>query len=111
RGSLATIGRGKAVGRIWRVNVRGVVAWLVWLFVHLMYLVGFRNRVAVLTQWGWSYLTWQRGARLIAGPVGPALAPGREIIGGAGADRATPGEVEGAGADGADGVDAADAGG
>ena len=75
RGSLATIGRGAAVGRIKGVSIHGVVAWLIWLFVHLMYLVGFRNRAAVLLQWGWSYLTWQRGARLITGSVGPELEP------------------------------------
>lgn len=70
RGSLATIGRGAAVGLIFGRSVEGVLAWLVWLFIHLMYLVGFRNRVAVLLEWGWSYLTWQRGARLITGEVG-----------------------------------------
>lgn len=75
RGSLATIGRGAAVGRIRNVSIHGVLAWLIWLFVHLMYLVGFRNRAAVLMQWGWSYLTWQRGARLITGPVSPDLVP------------------------------------
>jgi NADH:ubiquinone reductase (H+-translocating) len=67
RGSLATIGRGAAVGRISRINVRGLFAWLIWLFVHLLYLVGFRNRIVVLFEWAWSYLTWQRGARLITG--------------------------------------------
>jgi NADH:ubiquinone reductase (H+-translocating) len=77
KGSLATIGRGAAVGQIGRRNVHGLIAWLIWLFVHLMYLVGFRNRVAVLFEWAWSYLTWQRGARLITGDVGPDLvAPG-----------------------------------
>jgi NADH:ubiquinone reductase (H+-translocating) len=81
RGSLATIGRGAAVGQIWRRNVHGLIAWLVWLFVHLMYLVGFRNRVAVLFEWAWSYLTWQRGARLITGEVGPELAPDRQVLG------------------------------
>jgi NADH dehydrogenase len=81
RGSLATIGRGAAVGRVWNVSIHGVFAWLIWLFVHLMYLAGFRNRAAVLLQWGWSYLTWQRGARLITGPVGPELAPEEDVIG------------------------------
>ena len=81
RGSLATIGRGAAVGQIRDVSIHGVLAWLIWLFVHLMYLAGFRNRVAVLLQWGWSYLTWQRGARLITGPIGPDLAPEEEVLG------------------------------
>lgn len=103
KGSLATIGRGAAVGQIGRWNVRGFLAWLVWLFVHLMYLVGFRNRLAVLMDWGWSYLTWQRGARLITGPVGPDLAPvGRAAGGGmegdghgSGRDGRGPGEPGG----------------
>ena len=81
RGSLATIGRGAAVGEIAGVGISGVVAWLTWLFIHLLYLAGFRNRAAVLLQWGWSYLTWQRGARLITGPVGPELAPEEDVIG------------------------------
>jgi NADH:ubiquinone reductase (H+-translocating) len=81
RGSLATIGRGAGVGQIWRWSVAGLPAWLVWLFVHLMYLVGFRNRVAVLLEWAWSYLTWQRGARLITGEIGPALAPEDAVLG------------------------------
>ena len=81
RGTLATIGRGAAVGRVRGVSIHGFVAWVIWLFVHLMYLVGFRNRAAVLLQWGWSYLTWQRGARLITGPVGPELAPEQDVIG------------------------------
>jgi NADH:ubiquinone reductase (H+-translocating) len=75
RGSLATIGRGAAVGLIGSRAVHGFLAWLIWLFVHLMYLVGFRNRVAVLLEWAWSYLTWQRGARLITGDIEPDLAP------------------------------------
>ncbi len=81
RGSLATIGRGAAVGQIRRRSVHGFGAWLIWLFVHLMYLVGFRNRVAVLLEWAWSYLTWQRGARLITGELGPELAPDDAVLG------------------------------
>jgi NADH dehydrogenase len=67
RGSLATIGRSKAVADLGVAHVSGFVAWVLWLFVHLMYLVGFENRVLVLIQWGWSYVTWNRGARLITG--------------------------------------------
>jgi NADH:ubiquinone reductase (H+-translocating) len=89
KGSLATIGRGAAVGQIGRHNVHGLIAWLIWLFVHLMYLVGFRNRVAVLFEWAWSYLTWQRGARLITGDVGPDLVPAGRSPGAA--PRASPG--------------------
>ena len=68
RGSMATIGRGVAVADLfgrWRFN--GVLAWLAWLFIHLMYLVEFDNRLLVLLQWAWNYLTWNRGARLITG--------------------------------------------
>ena len=65
KGSLAVIGRGAGVaafsGRMWS----GVPAWWAWLLVHIFYLIGFRNRVLVLLQWAWAYLTWQRGARLI----------------------------------------------
>ena len=50
-----------------RVRMSGGMAWLAWLFIHIMYLVGFRNRVMVLFQWGWSYFTYKRGARLITG--------------------------------------------
>jgi NADH dehydrogenase len=65
KGELATIGRYRAVGVVAGVEVRGPVAWWLWLFIHILYLAGFRNRVSVLLQWGWSYLTWQRGVRLI----------------------------------------------
>jgi NADH dehydrogenase len=65
KGNLATIGRAAAVGVIWRLRMWGYPAWLIWLFVHLMYLVEFENRVLVLTQWFWNYITRNRGARLI----------------------------------------------
>ena len=65
KGSLATIGRAAAVARIGRVLFSGFLAWLAWLFVHIVFLIGFRNRVAVILQWAWSYLTIQRGSRLI----------------------------------------------
>lgn len=66
-GSMATIGRSKAVAVIGGVKLGGYPAWLLWLSVHLMALVGFRNRMVVLVQWAWSYLTWQRNSRLIRG--------------------------------------------
>jgi NADH dehydrogenase len=69
KGSLATIGRASAVGAIGRFNLYGYIAWLGWLFVHIMYLVGFRNRLLVLFQWIWAYVTYQRGARLITGAI------------------------------------------
>lgn len=71
KGSMATIGRAKAIAEIGRVKLTGFVAWLAWLFIHVLFLIGFRNRVAVFMEWAWSYLTWQRGARLITGEVRP----------------------------------------
>ncbi|MBE0658389.1 MAG: NAD(P)/FAD-dependent oxidoreductase [Bryobacteraceae bacterium] len=64
-GSLATIGRHAAVADLFGVQLKGYLAWLVWLFVHLMHLVDFQNRVVVLIRWAVSYLTFHRGARLI----------------------------------------------
>jgi NADH dehydrogenase len=72
KGSMATIGRGSAVAMTKRVAISGMVAWLGWWAVHIAVLVGFRNRVIVMLQWAWSWVTFQRGARLITGPV-PAL--------------------------------------
>ncbi len=67
KGSLAVIGRAAAVADIHGLHISGVLAWLTWLFVHLMYLVEFSNRVLVFIQWGFLYLTYNQGARLITG--------------------------------------------
>jgi NADH dehydrogenase len=67
KGSMATIGRSRAVAQIGRLRLSGLIAWLMWLFVHLLYLVSFRNRVAVFVDWCWSYLRFRHGARLITG--------------------------------------------
>lgn len=67
KGQLAVIGRGRAVADIWKLHFDGFLAWLTWIFVHIFFLIGFRNRVMVLIQWAWSYLTYARGARLITG--------------------------------------------
>ena len=67
KGTLATIGRAKAVADFGRLRFSGFIAWLLWLFVHLMYLVEFQNRVLVLMEWTYNYLTRNRGARLITG--------------------------------------------
>jgi NADH dehydrogenase len=67
KGDLATIGRHKAVAVIGGVRLRGTFAWLTWLFVHVLYLVGVRNRVSVVVQWAYQYFTFQRGVRLITG--------------------------------------------
>ncbi len=65
KGSMATIGRNKAVANLKLVHLTGIPAWLAWLFVHIIFLVGFRNRLAVLFQWAWAYLSFNKGARLI----------------------------------------------
>jgi NADH dehydrogenase len=65
KGSMATIGRKAAVVSLSGVQVRGFLAWLMWLFVHLLFLMGMRNRASVFLHWVWSYFTWQRGARII----------------------------------------------
>ena len=65
KGTMATIGRNKAVADLKFVHLSGLPAWLAWLFVHIIFLVGFRNRLLVLFQWGWAYLTFNKGARLI----------------------------------------------
>ncbi|MBA2742928.1 MAG: NAD(P)/FAD-dependent oxidoreductase [Chthoniobacterales bacterium] len=65
KGSMATIGRNKAVADLNFMHLSGLPAWLVWLFVHIMFLVGFRNRIAVLLQWAWAYVSFNKGARLI----------------------------------------------
>jgi len=70
KGSMATIGRNAAVAQIGPFQFGGLLAWLAWVFVHLLFLIGFRNRSAVLLQWIWAYLTYGKGARLISGKVG-----------------------------------------
>lgn len=67
QGSLATIGRAAAVAQFGKFEISGYFAWLAWLFIHILFLIGFRNRLLVMIQWSWSYLTYERGARLITG--------------------------------------------
>jgi len=67
KGNLATIGRAAAVADFGKMHISGFLAWLSWLFIHIFFLIGFRNRLIVLIQWAWSYLTYERGARLITG--------------------------------------------
>jgi len=67
KGQLAVIGRGQAVADIWRFHFSGFLAWLIWVFVHVFFLIGFRNRFVVLFEWAYSYITFRRGARLITG--------------------------------------------
>jgi NADH dehydrogenase len=67
KGSLATIGRAAAIAEFGKIHISGFIAWLSWLFIHIFFLIGYRNRILVLIQWGWSYLTYERSARLITG--------------------------------------------
>jgi NADH dehydrogenase len=67
KGSLATIGRAAAVANIRGLKLSGFIAWIAWLTIHIFFLIGFRNRFLVITQWAWAYVTYQRGARLITG--------------------------------------------
>jgi NADH dehydrogenase len=68
RGQMATIGRSRAICDTGRLRFGGFAAWLFWLCVHIYFLVGFKNRLFVVLQWAWSYLTYGRGARLIYSP-------------------------------------------
>jgi NADH dehydrogenase len=67
KGNLATIGRAAAIAEFGKIHISGFIAWLSWLFVHIFFLIGFRNRIIVLVQWAWAYFTYERGARLITG--------------------------------------------
>ena len=71
KGELAVIGRGDAVANLPGLRFGGFFAWLIWIFLHITYLIGFRNRLLVLIEWAWSYVTYARGARLITGDVKP----------------------------------------
>jgi NADH dehydrogenase len=64
KGNLATVGRAFAVADFGRVRTSGLFAWCIWVLVHILYLIGFRNRLLVLIEWAWAYFTWQRGARI-----------------------------------------------
>jgi NADH dehydrogenase len=67
KGSLATIGRNAAIAQFGNIHISGFLAWLSWLFIHIFFLIGFRNRLLVFIQWFWSYVTYERAARLITG--------------------------------------------
>lgn len=73
KGNLAVIGRASAVAQFPILKAYGLIAWLLWLFIHLMYLVGFQSRVVVFIRWAFNYFTYNRGARLITGDDPPAL--------------------------------------
>ncbi|HST42736.1 MAG TPA: hypothetical protein VLK58_24655 [Conexibacter sp.] len=78
KGNMATIGRADAVIATKHFARDGLLAWLLWWVVHIAFLVGFRNRLLMMFHWGWSWLTFKRGARLITGTIG-ALPPIRSI--------------------------------
>ncbi len=80
KGDLAVIGRASAVANIFGVHLSGFIAWLVWLFIHLLYIVEFQSRMLVLVEWGFLYLTFNRGARLITGKAAEAPLVNRELI-------------------------------
>ena len=86
KGSMAVIGRGRAIADFGRFHLTGALAFYTWLFVHLLYLAGFRNRIIVLVEWGYAYFTYRPGARLITADDAREEAPG----GAAGADRLRP---------------------
>ncbi len=69
-GNMATIGRASAVADFGWLRLKGLIAWQAWLFVHIMNLIGFRNRLVVLVQWAWAYFSYQRAVRLITGSDG-----------------------------------------
>jgi NADH dehydrogenase len=75
KGTMATIGRSKAVAQVGRLKLSGLIAWLAWLSLHLVFLIGFRNKVAVMLDWIYSYFAYRRGARIIMNEV---IEPGRE---------------------------------
>ena len=90
KGSMATIGRQKAVAQIGRVQFKGFIAWLLWLTVHIVFLIEFRRRIAVLFEWAFAYLTWQRSSRVIleVPAAAPLLTEGRARPAGAAAEEA-----------------------
>jgi NADH dehydrogenase len=78
KGNMATIGRAEAVIATRHFARHGLLAWLVWWVIHIVFLIGFRNRLFMMFHWGWSWLTYKRGSRLITGTIG-ALPPVRSI--------------------------------
>lgn len=81
KGTMATVGRRYAVARVWGANWSGPLAWLLWLAVHLYYLVGFRNRVLVLINWAWNYFTYDRGSRALVHAAHAPRLPVEDLAG------------------------------
>lgn len=65
RGQMATIGRNKAIAEVGKLRLSGLTAWISWIFIHIYYLTGFKNKIVVMFQWGWSYFTYRKGSRII----------------------------------------------
>ena len=80
KGSMATIGRAAAIADIRGLKLSGFLAWLAWVFVHILFLIGFRNRFFVMAEWMFHYLTFDRGARLITGDSKSILPPPDTIV-------------------------------
>ena len=80
KGDMAVIGRAAAVANIFGLQISGLLAWLIWLFIHLIYIVEFQSRVMVFMQWGFEYLTFSRGARLITGAAATDVVGGRQLV-------------------------------
>jgi NADH dehydrogenase len=80
KGDMAVIGRAAAVANIFGRHVSGLLAWLAWLFIHLMYIVQFQSRVLVFIQWGFEYLTFSRGARIITGPTADIISAEAQAV-------------------------------
>jgi len=79
KGDMAVIGRAAAVANVFGVHVSGFIAWFIWLFIHLIYIVEFQSRIIVVIQWGFLYLTFNRSARLITGDISPDPPPPRQV--------------------------------
>jgi NADH dehydrogenase len=77
-GDMATIGRARAVGVVFGLRIAGLFAWLFWAALHVMQLIGFRNKLIVMIQWAWAYVVFSRGARLITGDAELHLGRGGE---------------------------------
>ena len=82
KGIMATVGRASGLAQTGRLRLSGLLGWLAWLFIHIMYLVGFRNRVLVLIQWAWAWFTYGRGARLITGTSARLVTPADKAVSG-----------------------------
>jgi NADH dehydrogenase len=75
KGIMATVGRASGIAQTGRLRLSGFFGWLAWLFIHILYLIGFRNRLLVMIQWAWAWFTFGRGARLITGVTRPPVEP------------------------------------